>query len=213
VCKLKFQFMDLLLAFLAAHAAYAHWIVFGALLLSGFNLPISEDLLIIWSALTAALVVPENWPKLYAAVFIGCFCSDSIAYAIGRVFGPKLWSFAWFSKRIDRKRLDQIQNYYAKYGFLTLWIGRFIPFGVRNCLLLAAGLGKMHYGRFLLSDGLACLCSNTALFALAFFCSKNSEALLSGLRLGNFFLFGAFVVSVIAFVWYKRKKKVSDQGS
>lgn len=202
--------METLLAFLSAHAAYAHWVVFGALLLSGLNLPISEDLLIVWSALTAALAVPENWAKLYAAVLVGCFCSDSIAYAIGRGFGPKLWTFAWFSKRIDRKRLDQVQNYYAKYGFLTLWVGRFIPFGVRNCLLLAAGLGKMRYGKFLLSDGLACLCSNTALFAAAFFCSKNSQALLSGLRLGNFFLFGAFVVSVIAFIWYKKKKKVSD---
>ncbi|MES2273396.1 MAG: DedA family protein [Chlamydiota bacterium] len=201
--------MDTFIQFLFDHAQHAHWIVFGALMLAGLNIPISEDLMIVLSASIAALIVPENTGKLFAAVFLGCYISDWVVYWMGRKLGPKLWNIPLFAKTIDRKRLDQIQNYYAKYGFWTLLVGRFIPFGVRNCLFLTAGMGKMPFPKFMISDGIACLCSNTTLFYLAYSLSKNYTALLSFLKTFNIFVFSAFVVSIIVFIWYTFKKKVS----
>lgn len=200
--------MDSLIQFLFEHAPYAHWIIFSALMLAGINVPISEDLMIIFSAIIAATIVPENTFKLFTAVFLGCYISDWVCYWIGRKLGPKLWNIRWFAKTFDQKRLSQIQNYYEKYGFKTLLFGRFIPFGVRNGLFLAAGLGKMHFGKFLLSDGIACLCSNTTLFLLAYYGSRNYEALIASLKTFNLFLFGAFVVSLIGLIWYKKRKKL-----
>src|SRR3989338_8736419 len=167
--------MDSLFQFILSHAGYAHWIVFGALMLAGLNVPISEDLMIITSALLAATVVPENTEKLFIAVFLGCYLSDWVSYWIGRSLGRKLWQVRWFAKTVDEKRLTQIQQYYEKYGFWTLLLGRFIPFGVRNCLFLSAGMGKMPFSKFLLSDGIACICSNTALFTLTYSLGKNYE--------------------------------------
>lgn len=201
--------METLIQTIFEHAQYAHWIVFGALMLAGINVPISEDLMIILSAVLAATVVPENVEKLFLGVFLGCYISDWVCYWIGRSFGPKLWNISWFAKTFDRKRIDQIQSYYEKYGFWTLLIGRFIPFGVRNCLFLTAGLGRMPFGRFLLSDGIACICSNTILFTVAYSVGKNYKALLEMVKTFNIFLFAAFVVLIIALIWYKRKKKVS----
>jgi len=205
--------MHQLIEFLFAHAHYAHWIVFGALMLAGINVPISEDLMIILSAVLAATVVPENTMLLFTAVFLGCYISDWVCYWIGRKFGPKLWNIRWFAKTVDRKKLDQIHGYYEKYGFWTLLVGRFIPFGVRNCLFLTAGMGRMHFGKFLLSDGIACITSNTVLFTLTFYVGKNYESLLSSLKLFNVVLFIIFAVSVIGFIWYKRKTSytVDDQ--
>lgn len=199
--------MDTIIQFIFENAQYAHWIVFGALMLAGFNVPISEDLMIIFSAVLAATVVPENTYKLFLGVFLGCYISDWVCYWIGRKFGPKLWNISWFAKTFDQKKIDQIHDYYAKYGFLTLMVGRFIPFGVRNGLFLTAGLGKMPFGRFLLSDGIACLLSNTVLFTLAYTVGKNYEALITTLKTFNIFLFSAFAVAIIGFIWYKRKKK------
>jgi membrane protein DedA with SNARE-associated domain len=128
---------------------------------------------------------------------------------VGRHFGPKLWNISWFAKTFDRKKIDTVHQYYEKYGFMTLLVGRFIPFGVRNGLFLTAGLGKMPFGKFILSDGIACILSNTALFTLAYTVGKNYEALISTLKTFNIFLFGAFVVAIIAFIWYKRAKKAA----
>ena len=88
-------------------------------------------------------------------------------------------------------------------------VGRFIPFGVRNCLFLTAGLVKMHFGKFLLSDGIACVLSNTILFTLAFTVGKNYHSLISLLKIFNIFLFGAFVFAIIGYIWYKRKKNAA----
>jgi membrane protein DedA with SNARE-associated domain len=163
--------------------------------------------MIIFSAVLAATVVPENVYKLFLGVFLGCYLSDWVCYWIGRQFGPKLWNIRWFAKTFDRRRIDQVHHYYAKYGFWTLLIGRFIPFGVRNGLFLTAGLGKMPFGKFILSDGIACLCSNTALFYLAYAVGKNYQILLEALKTFNIFLFAFFGLSIIGFIWYKRKKK------
>jgi membrane-associated protein len=201
--------MDEIIQFIFENAAHAHWIVFGALMLAGLNIPISEDLMIIFSAVLAATVIPENTYKLFLAVFLGCYISDWVCYWIGRKFGPKLWNISWFAKTFDQKRINQIHDYYAKYGFLTLMVGRFIPFGVRNALFLTAGLGKMPFGRFLISDGIACLLSNTALFSLAYTVGKNYDALISALKTLNIFLFSAFAVAIIGFIWYKRRKKAA----
>ncbi len=201
--------MDTFVQFIFEHAQYAHWIVFSALMLAGLNVPISEDLMIIFSAVLAATVIPENTYKLFIGVFLGCYISDWVCYWIGRYFGPKLWDISWFAKTFDRKKIDQIHQYYAKYGFLTLLIGRFIPFGVRNGLFLTAGLGKMPFRKFLLSDGIACVLSNTVLFTFAYMIGKNYGALISFLKTFNIFLFGAFVIAIIGFIWYKRKKKTA----
>jgi len=201
--------MDTVIQFIFENAQYAHWIIFGALMLAGLNIPISEDLMIIVSALLAATVVPENTIKLFAAVFLGCYLSDWLCYWIGRRFGPKLWSIKWFARTFDQGKIDQVQQYYEKYGFLTLLVGRFIPFGVRNCLFLTAGLGKMHFGKFILSDGIACAISNTFLFSLTYLVGRNYETLLSVLRTFNIFLFSAFMVSIIGYIWYKSKKKTA----
>ncbi|EKE08253.1 MAG: hypothetical protein ACD_17C00263G0001, partial [uncultured bacterium] len=109
--------MDSIIQFLFEHAQYAHWIVFGALMLAGINVPISEDLMIIFSAVLAATVVPENTLSLFVAVFLGCYISDWVCYWIGRALGPKLWHISWFAKTFEKKRIAQIQSYYEKYGF------------------------------------------------------------------------------------------------
>lgn len=199
--------MEQLSELLFAHAAYAHWIAFGALMLAGLNIPISEDLVIILSATIAATILPENTTKLFLGVFLGCYLSDWVCYWIGRKLGQTLRHWRWFAKTVSQKRLDQTQEYYEKYGFWTLLIGRFIPFGVRNCLFLTAGVGKMHFGKFLLSDGIACLASNTALFSLSFVLSRHFDELTAGLKVFHLLFFSCFVVTGIAFIWYKRRKK------
>ena len=61
-----------------------HFISFGLLILAGFNIPISEDLVFIISASIAAAVIPENRFLIFAGCFLGASFSDIIAYSIGR---------------------------------------------------------------------------------------------------------------------------------
>jgi membrane-associated protein len=199
--------MDSVIELVTAHAYYAHWIVFGVFLLGGLNIPISEDLLIIISGMLAATVVPENVWKLFVAVFLGAYLSDWMCYWLGRKLGPKLLDLSWFAKRIKKEKIDQIQAYYKNYGFLTLLIGRFIPFGVRNMLFLTAGIGRMPFKRFILSDGVACLTSNTTLFTLSFYAGKNVDSIMHFVKTFNLVIFSTFCLFLMMFFWYKGRSK------
>ncbi len=202
-----------LIEWITSHAAHAHFLIFGSLMLAGFNVPISEDLLIIIGGLLAATVVPENTYLIFTFIFLGCYLSDWVSYWIGRKFGRKLLHLRWFARSIPEKRIIQTEKFYEKYGFFTLLFGRFIPFGVRNCLFITAGIGKMPFGKFLLSDGIACAVSNTILFWTTFFLGKNYHSLLVHIRRANIIIFSLFIVTIIGIIWYNIRKKRSNPNS
>ena len=203
--------MDQALAFITANADYAHWVVFGLLILAGFNVPVSEDLMIIISGVLAGTVVPQNLYKLFFAVFLGSYLSDWISYGLGRKFGKHLWDIPWFARFINKEKLSHVQKYFKKHGFLTLLLGRFIPFGVRNCIFLSAGMAKMPFLKFILGDGIACFISNTVLFSLSYTFAENYDLIIHHTKAFNTVIFSVFAVLIVLFFVrkYIKKKKNS----
>lgn len=205
--------METLIDLITANAAHAHWWFFSLLILAGLNLPISEDLLIITSAVMAATVIPQNLVKLFIFVFFGCYFSDWLSYWMGRSLTPWLKKRRFLGKLVDNKRIEKVNKFYAKYGVFTLIIGRFIPFGMRNFLFMSAGMGKMNFRKFMIVDGIACLLSNSTLFLLSFSLAENYPALMSLLHKMNITFFVTFLVFgifVVCYRLYKAKKKNLD---
>ena len=201
--------MEELLQYIYQNAEHAHWIIFGLLILAGFNVPVSEDLMLITGGVIASTMYPENTAIIFACIFAGAYVSDWIAYWLGRLLGRKLLDISWFKRSFPEERLNKVQNYYDKYGFLTLLLGRFIPFVVRNLLFISAGFSRMHFGKFLISDGIACIISNSALFFLTYSLGKNYKVIFSYLATFDKVIFGValFVIASLIFAyWYKKKK-------
>lgn len=194
-------------SFILEHAHLAHWAIFGLFMLAGFNFPISEDLLIVVGGVLASTIVPENTWKLFLSIFLGAFISDGIVYLMARFLGPSLMSMRWFARFFKPERVKKMQEYYANWGMLTLFFGRFIPFGVRNCLFATAGISKMPIHKFFLVDGCACLLSNSALFVLSFYCGKQCSI---WMKIINISIFSAFLIALLAFIWYKKSKTESN---
>jgi len=198
--------MHYIINFIFEHSQYAHWLIFSALILAGFNIPISEDLMIIISAILASNVIPKNTFILFAFVFFGAYISDWMVYWLGRLLGIKLWKIKWFRKTIPKRKLSKVRLFYKKYGFFTLLIGRFIPFGVRNCLFLTAGMTKMNFAKFAISDGIACFFSNIVLFTITYSIGKNYTVLFHYIKKINILIFLLFIFTIITFICYYKKK-------
>lgn len=202
-----------LIEWIISHAEHAHWFIFGALILAGVNIPISADVLIIVAAFLAATVIPEHSIHLFFSVFIGCYFSAWTAYWLGRLVGGKLLQYRWFAKLLPQTRLQKIHHFYEKYGFFTLLIGRFIPLGVRNCIFMSSGMSRMHFGKFALWDIVACLAWTSCSFFTFYAIGQNYETLWHYVKTFNLLIFAAFSVTLIALVWYKRRKKTTAEVS
>jgi membrane-associated protein len=80
-----------------------------------------------------------------AAAIIG----DNTNYAIGRTIGPRV--FTKHSRFLKHEHLLRTQRFYERHGGKTVVLARFVPI-VRTFAPFVAGVGRMHYPRFLAFD-------------------------------------------------------------
>ncbi|WP_228840597.1 DedA family protein [Candidatus Protochlamydia phocaeensis] len=191
--------------YICEHANQAHWIMFCLLLLTGLNLPISEEIMLIGGGAIASTCIPDHALRLYIWIFLGCYLSAWEAYWIGRLLGPRLYRIRLFKFIITPHRLDWLRHYYAKFGIFTFIVGRFCPGGIRNALFMSSGLTKMPFHLFILRDGLACLLSSLVFFHLGYHFGENIDPILVYFqRYSDWFLIGilTLILAGFAYLWY-----------
>jgi len=204
--------MDTLLEWIQSHAQHAHYALFGLALLAGMNVPISIDLLMIIGATMAATIIPENLYILFISLYLGCTLSAWISYFLGRLVGRRILKLPIFSKLLSEKRVDRMRKFYEKRGPLALVFGRFIPFGVRNALYMSTGMSKISFPKFALWDAIACFLWSFVSFSLYYALGKNIDVLYTNVKWVNLAIFGAFSVTVIVLICYKKRKKAKEDN-
>ncbi len=190
--------------FILAHEIWTPWIIFGSIVLAGLNIPISIDLMLILVAVLAATHLAHIKLILFVSFFVGCCISAWVSYLLGRNLGGRL-----LTKFVSETKIARMNSYFEKYGIATLIVGRFIPFGFRNCLFMTSGLSKMSFLKFAITDFFACLIWSTLFFTLFYHLGQNFDLLKEQLKWINIGIFVAFSVTVIGIFCYKYKKSRS----
>ncbi len=104
-----------------------------------------DSLLFAAGALTASMGVFDI-KLLWILMVLAAFLGDTVNYWIGHFIGPK--AFQSKSKLLKKEYLDKAQAFYDKHGGIAIVLARFVPI-VRTFAPFVAGVGKMHYTRFL----------------------------------------------------------------
>ena len=193
--------------FLLEHTAIAPYALFVMILLAGLNVPISIDVLLIVTAILAGTIYQKSALVLFLSFTIGCILSAWISYGLGRLLGSKIPKSRLLSKYLHADLIERMGNFYERFGIFTFIIGRFIPFGVRNCLFLSSGISKIPFWRFAVYDSVACTVWSGVFFSLLYNLSQNYQQLTNFMWWSNFAIFTAFSVTVIAFICYKVRKR------
>lgn len=83
---------------------------------------------------------------LFVVLFIAAVLGDTANYGIGNLLGPRVFQRNY--RFLKREYLEQTERFYAKHGGKTVVLARFVPI-VRTFAPFVAGVGTMHYTRFL----------------------------------------------------------------
>lgn len=131
-----------------------------------------DSLLFAAGSIAALPSAPLNPLVLFGLLATAAILGDTCNYWIGHFVGPK--AFKKDGRFLKKKYLDKTQEFYEKYGARTIIIARFVPI-VRTFAPFVAGIGRMHYRRFIVYNVLGALLWN-ALFIGAGYFFGNLEA-------------------------------------
>lgn len=103
------------------------------------------DSLLFAAGTFAALGALDPW-LVFLLLSAAAIAGDTLNYWVGRWVGPR--AFSGTIRWLRRDYLDRTEAFYDKHGGKTIVLARFIPI-VRTFAPFVAGVGHMHYGRFL----------------------------------------------------------------
>jgi membrane-associated protein len=104
-----------------------------------------DSLLFVAGALAANDILYVH--GLFSLLVIAAFCGDNTNYWIGRFSGPRVFKYQG-SRMLNPVHLERTHRFYERHGGKTVIFARFLPI-FRTFAPFIAGIGRMHYARFL----------------------------------------------------------------
>jgi membrane-associated protein len=126
---------------------------------------------------------------------IAAIIGDTVNYWVGRYFGPRV--FKSDSKLLNKKHLDRAQEFYNRHGGKAIVMARFVP--------IVAGVGAMHYPRFLFYNVFGGILWIASFVWLGYFFG-NIPAVEKNFELVIFAIIGLSIVPMVVEYWKERKR-------
>lgn len=169
-----------------------------------------DSLLFVAGTLCALPGNPMDVRLLAVILVVAAVSGDTVNYSVGRVFGKRL--FRNPDSRIFKPAyLRKTHEFYEKHGEKTIVLARFVPI-VRTFAPFVAGMGRMHYRRFLIYNVVG-----GVVWVLLFICAGYFFGSLSFVQRNlKLLMLGIIVLSVLPVgieAWRMRRKKGTVSGA
>jgi len=138
-------------------------------------------------------------PLLSLLLVIAAITGNTTNYHVGRWIGPPAFSGRYRFLKVEYLR--RTEAFFAKYGPMTVVLSRFAPI-IRTCAPFVAGIGRMPYARFQLSNVLGGV-AWVLLFIWAGFFFGNIPLVKNNF---GFVTIGIVLVSLIPVAWVALRK-------
>ena len=148
-----------------------------------------------------------NIGLLLGLLTVAAILGDTANYWIGHFFGQKLINNPKIP--IRQEHIDQTNAFFDKHGGKTIFLARFVPI-VRTFAPFVAGIGKMHYGKFIsynVFGGIVWV----GLFTLAGYFFGNVPAVKHNFSLVIMIIVAVSVLPVISHLIIPKKKDHSSK--
>jgi membrane protein DedA with SNARE-associated domain len=168
-------------------------LLFLVVMIESFGVPLpGETALILFGVLASE--GHYNIAVVIAVAAAGAIVGDNLGYwIIGRWGGRELFErWGWLKQYSDRV-LPRAEELMAKHGGKTVFFGRFITV-LRYTAAWVAGLGKMHWLRFLFWNAAGGICWATLVGLVAYYGGKSAA---DAIQRYGIYAFGAVAVLLV----------------
>lgn len=193
--------MDLLTQIGTGTPYMPYVVVLGLLLLSGFGLPIPEDIPLILAGYLSYHGSADPW-VLFPLTFLAVVGADLMVFWLGRRYGHHVPKLPLMRRFLTEKRLAKTERLLHEHGGKFMFAARFLP-GLRAPAIFTAGNFKLPYWKFLLYDGGAALLSVPLILGLAYYFAEHLEQVRVWIANGEKGVIGVIVLAALGFVTVK----------
>jgi membrane protein DedA with SNARE-associated domain len=179
------------------------------------TLPIPSEVVLPLAGYLASTGQMNFWFVLIVAS-IGSLVGTLIDYTIGYYLGRSVILRYGKSIRLSEKHLQKSEQWFAKYGEVTVLFARFVPL-IRTLVAFPAGIAEMKMWKFIVFSIIGIVAWDAALIYLGLLAGKNSSAIIS--LLSKYFTIVevlAVVIAALVLVAYfarrRSKGKEADQS-
>jgi len=92
--------------------------------------------------------------SMVVVIIAGALMGESIGFAIGRFFGPKL-RYGRLGKKLGPEKIARADRFVERRGGIAVFISRFLPV-FHSVVPMTAGMSKMRYRNFMAWTAPAC---------------------------------------------------------
>ncbi|TFD29090.1 DedA family protein [Cryobacterium cryoconiti] len=164
----------------------------GTAVFLGVFIPfITGDSLLFGSGLVAASTPNLSIAVLAVGTGIAAFLGDQVGFLLGRHYGRSYLDR--HGGRRTRAAIAKTETFYHKYGWWSVVVARFMPWG-RVFVPVIAGVGRMNYYKFLTSNLVGALAWGVGLTLTGYY-----AAAIPGVKSAAYVIAGVFITASIVF--------------
>lgn len=146
-----------------------------------------------------------NFWLAYVIIIAGDLAGDAVHYSFGR-WGGRNFINRWGKYfGVGPGQIEIIEKQFAERGDKLLFIGKMLQ-GVGGAFLIAAGLIKMPFGKFIFANTLATFVKSFLLLLLGFYFGYALSTINTYLERISFITLGAALFAALIYFFYFRKK-------
>ena len=174
------------------------------------GLIIPGDTIVIIAA--TAVASPTQFVALVLAVIAGALAGESIGFALGRFFGPRI-RMSRLGQRLGERNWARAESFLPRRGGPAVFISRFLPV-LHSLIPLTVGMSPMRYRTFIAWTLPATVIWTLAYVSVGAFAAGTFRELLDRLHFAGYIFAGIIAVFVIV-VWLikRRLERAVDDGT
>jgi membrane protein DedA with SNARE-associated domain len=187
-----------------------YFILFGLLFACGLGLPLPEDVPLLLGGYFVALgQMHLVWVALLA--WLGIIGGDCCLYWLSRKYGMNITKVRFIGSHVTESRILWAEKKFDEYGVWVVAVCRLFA-GVRGAMVIAAGVVRFNFIKFVIADGIAALFSGGLFVYLGWLAGKKLGSVADMRRKIEHYehyvvvgLVGAVVLFAV-YLWWRRKK-------